>query len=144
VVEFLWHIPIPGPQAGLSVCHGDAELCRRQGGRQCRIGVAVGNHHVGFLVEVDPIELGEHGTGLHAVGTRPYSEVGDWFRQFELGKEQLRHLVVVVLTGVDEGTGDVGSCRDLASQRSRLHELGPGSDNRDGLQWHIEYGGLFG
>ena len=101
-IDLLRHGHIEGPQSRLDMRDRDAQLARRDRGRQCGIDIAVDDHHLRACGEHLLFEPHKNGGGLLGMGARANAEVDVWAREIELAKEDLRHPVVVVLAGVDK------------------------------------------
>ncbi|OPZ80283.1 MAG: hypothetical protein BWY77_01154 [bacterium ADurb.Bin431] len=78
----------------------NVELGGGQGSRQGRVGIAINQHPVGFLLLQHPLDPDQHLGGLLAVraGTDLEIEVGRG--DLQLLEKKLRHVAVIVLTGV--------------------------------------------
>ena len=95
-----------------------------------RVGVAVDQYPVGG-------ELGEHrrrlrpaSPGLHAVAARADAQVDVGVGDAEIGEEDVRHVDVVVLAGVNDLVVDADRLEGLGHRRE-LHELRTGPDDAD-------------
>ena len=135
-VDLLGHPAVEGPKAGLDVRQADVQLRRHERAGQRRVGVAVDQHPVGLGVHRGLLETGEHGAGLSAVRPRPDAQVQVWLGDLELTEENLGHVVVVVLAGVDEhlfvvlaqdatDRGSLDELRSRAYHRKHFHAQAP-------------------
>ena len=99
-VYLLGHCHIPATEARLYVYRGDVELYGGQRTREGRVGVAVDYYPIGTFIQQYPLYPLKHPPRLFALGARTHPEVvlGSW--DAELFKEQVRHVTVVVLPGV--------------------------------------------
>ncbi len=69
------------------------------------------------------------GRGLLGVGARSHVQVCVRARQGQVPEEGVRHLGVVVLTGMDDDVPDRWACRKGARERRELHEVGTRPDD---------------
>ena len=105
-------------------------ICGLGGGqraRQRRVGVAVDEHQVGALARQQALERLEHARRLGRVGAAAELQVVLGPRQAELGEEDLRELLVVVLAGVDQHL--LRLLAQPVGDRRRLDELRPVPDD---------------
>ena len=131
-VQLLGHRPVERAKPGLHVRHRDAQLGRRQGACQRRVGVPVDEDGVGSLRQDRLLDAGQHAARLLRMRSRADLEPVLGIAQFELVEEDLRELAVVVLARVEDDLVDlVSKCE---GQGSRLDELWPVSD--DGKDFH--------
>ena len=119
-VDLLGHRHVEAAQSGLDVRHRDAELRGNEGGGDGRVHVAVDHDERGPTVDEQLLEPDHDRCGLRRVAARPDLQVDVRLRQAELAEEDLGHLLVVVLAGVDEQLLDA--------------ELVEGGDDRGGLR----------
>ena len=129
-VVLLGHRPVVAPQAGLEMGDRDVELHRRERAGERRVDVAGDDDEVGLPVEQDPLDPDERPRRLLRVGARADAEEDVRLRQVELGEEDVRHVRVVVLAGVDEVELDLrGELAERAVHRRRLHEVRARADD---------------
>src|ERR1700722_6538299 len=99
--------------------------------RSCHGGihVPIDKHQVRLAFEHDGLEAHHDLSGLHRMraGANRQIQVGWW--KTELLKENIRHIDVVMLPGVDEGLRDVAAVLECSENGSDLHEIGARSDN---------------
>jgi len=96
-------------------------------GRQRRVGVAVDEHHVGTLFGEELFEKPEHLARHLPVRPAADREVEVRLRDTELFEEHIRHLVVVVLPGVNEDL--LVALAERPAHGSGLDELGTRPDD---------------
>jgi hypothetical protein len=84
---------------------------------------------VGRGVGQNALERLHDARGLGRVRARPHAEVdvGPW--ELQVFEEDLRHVVVVVLPGVDQGEVESAAFIELAPDRRDLHEVRPRADD---------------
>ena len=129
-VDLLGHPHVAAAQPGLHVGHRDVELLGVDGAGQRGIHVAHHQHAVGTDLLADFLEghhdLGGLGGVAAATGFKVIVGLGD--AQFV--KENVAHLPVVVLAGVDDLELEaVGTGLQCAHDGRDLHEIGPGAGN---------------
>ncbi len=115
-------------QSGLDVGHGEVQLGGCQGGGQGGVGVPEDHDQVGGLGHQDLFDLLQHPAGHGPVAGAAHAQVVVRGRQLQLLEEDLRHVLVVVLAGVDHA--GPAEARQEAGQRGQLYELGSGSDHQ--------------
>ena len=127
-VDLLRHARIEAAQARLHVGDRDAELgrCHRPG--QGRVGVPEDEHQLRSDLEQGGLEGLDHPARHPAVRARSDAEVPVGRGDAQLVEEGLRHLVVVVLAGVDEHFAHPPA--QGAREGGRLDELRAGPDYR--------------
>ena len=109
----------------------DLRLRRRQGARERRVGVAVHQHRVGPTSASSGSSAPQHARGLRGVRAAADLQLAVGLGETELGEEDLRERLVVVLAGVHQ------HLLVLLPQRPRdgggLDELGAVADDREDL-----------
>jgi hypothetical protein len=128
-VDLLGHAGIEAAQAGLDVRDGQAELGRGQRARQRGVRVTQDEHEVGTDVEHRLLQRGQHAARHVAVRSGPDAEMEIRSGDLELVEERARHLVVVVLAGVDEHLAQTAA--QGARERCGLHELRAGAHHAE-------------
>ena len=101
-VDLFGHAAVEAAQARLHVGDGDVEFGRGKRAGQRGVGVAVDQNPVGFFVDEDFLDSGEHLSCLRAVRPGTDGQVVFGLRNFEFPEKDSGHAVVVVLAGVDE------------------------------------------
>jgi hypothetical protein len=124
-VDLFGHPVVEAAQAGLDVGHRDAELGGGQGARERGVRIAEDHDHVRAVLEHGRLERLEHAAGHPAMRAGADAQVAVGSGDAELVEEGLGHLVVVVLTRVDEQLPHPPS--QGSRERRRFHELRPGS-----------------
>ncbi len=122
-VDLLGHRPVEAAQAGFHVGQRQAQLGRRQGAGEGRVGVAVDHHRVGRRGGQQGFQRLEHAAGLLAVPAPADAEAVLRLGQAELIEEAAGHGVVPVLAGVDQRGRDARAQERL--ERRRLDQLRP-------------------
>ncbi len=108
----------------------DVELHRRERARERRVDVTGDDDEVGLPLEQDSFDPDERPRRLLRVGAGADAEEDVRLRQVELGEEDVRHVGVVVLAGVDEVELDLGGeLTERAVHRRRLHEVRARADD---------------
>ncbi len=101
-----------------------------------RIDVAGDNDPIGRLVDAQRLIGDHHGRGLLRVAAAAGAEIVVRLRQGKIAKEGVRHVRVVVLTGVNENRPAPALLAQRMPQRRHFHEIGPRCDDEmDGEQW---------
>ena len=131
-IELLGHRAIEGAHARLHMGDRHARLGRGQAAGQRRVRVPVDEDDVGALRGDERPQRGEHARRLLGVRAAVDAELALGARDAELGDEDRRQLVVVVLAGVHEQLVVLGA--QQARDGSRLDELGPVSDDGEDAQ----------
>lgn len=101
------------------------ELHCGEGAGQGRIGVAVNQDGCRLLFEQDCFQSLQHARSHGAVCSARYTEVERRRGNAEFGKENVRHVVVKVLPGMDEHFFKDTRCRQDATNGGGLDELRP-------------------
>ena len=124
-VDLLGHPHVAAAQAGLHVGHRDAELLGVDGAGQGGVHVAHHQHAVGPRLQADLLE-GHHDLGgLGGVAAAAGVEVVVGLGDAQLVEEDVAHLPVVVLAGVDDLELEaVGTGLQRAHDGRDLHEVG--------------------
>ena len=132
-VELLGHRAVVRAHARLDVHERYRGLSGRERARQRGVGVAVDEHGVGAqLLEYRP-QGGEHARGLGRVRAAAQAELAVRARETQLGKEDARQRVVVVLASVHQDLL-VLFAKQPGNGRG-LDELGSVADDGDDLHW---------
>jgi hypothetical protein len=101
-VDLLRHPAIEAPEPGFDMRGRDVELGADDGARQSRIGVAVKQHAIRALLEENNLKAFDHLASLLSVGTGTDAQVGIGRRDTQFGEEDRAHVVVVMLSGVND------------------------------------------
>ena len=115
--------------AGLHMQDRDIELDRGQSGGERGIRIAVDEERVGLFSEQHLLESDEHASGHLRVGAAGDPQIIIRRGDPHLAEEDLRHVFVVVLAGVDKDLGMLTAQRAGAGRS--LDELRPGSHDCD-------------
>src|SRR4051812_30231615 len=113
----------------------DGEFYRSQCSSQRRIGIAVDQEPVGPLSQKEALDTFDHRGGLLSVSSGPNLEVNVRCGKIQSVEEDSRHLVVVVLTCMNEDLGVTLS--QHAAYRSGFYELR--SCTYDRYDFHLEF-----
>ena len=128
-VDLLGHLAIEAPKAGFYVHEPHTELHRHEPARDGTVHVADHENRVRLLLEYYWLERGHDLRRLHRVRGAPDAEVEVRLRDSELVKEEVAHIRVVVLAGVNEQRlGAIETSIGL-DQRRDLHQVGPRAHN---------------
>ena len=106
-----------------------AELRRHQRRGESGVHVAVHQHQVGAELGQDRLEPLHHGRRLLGVRARAHPEVVVGRGNPQVLEEEVRHVRVVVLTGVHDDVLEVATLGQLAIDRRELHEIGARPDD---------------
>src|SRR5260370_20238885 len=121
-IDLLRHGTVKGPKPSLDMADGYQQLGTNQGSRDGGIHVTIDEDHVWFVFEYNRFKT-PHDLGcLLRVTTRSHSEVGIRFRNFQLSKEYVRHIPVVMLASMNERLPDATSLNGPQHGRC-LHEV---------------------
>lgn len=143
-VDFLGHPPIEGAQARFHVRQGDMQFDRRQGAGEGGVGIAMDQDPVRPFVQEARLDGLQHAPGHGAVVEAGDAQVVSRLGDVELLEEDVRHVGIEVLAGVDDDLVDrlalagrlhlgiMGA--DGAADGCGLDELGAGAD--DGQKLH--------
>lgn len=120
-------------QTRLHMCDRDVELARRQRSRQGGVGIPVDQDAFRTFFQQHLFYAGEHPGGLPAVARGTDTEVDIGMRDAHLAEEDFRHVVIVVLAGVQQTFAQAARVlgANQAADDGRLDELGSGSDDSD-------------
>ena len=102
-VDLLGHVPVAAPQTRLDVGDVDSELGRHQRACDRAVDVTDHRHQVDRAVADNSFELDHHRRGLFGLRPRPDPQVDVRSAHPEVVEEHVAHVVVVVLTAVDQG-----------------------------------------
>ncbi len=131
-VVLLRHGAVEAAQAGLHVRHAQPQLGCGQCAGQRGVRVAVHQHPIRLLGQQHLLQADQHVSRLPAVAARPDAQRVVGPGHAELLEEEIGHLAIVVLAGVNQHLG-VGLAEGAADGRS-LDELRPGPG--DGHDFH--------
>ena len=107
-VDFFGHQAIIAAQARLHMGDADIELRRGQGAGQRGIGIAINQHPIWLFFEKDLFDGRQHSPCLKAVQTGTDIKVVLWFGDFEFSEKYGRHVVIIVLAGMNKNLLDDG------------------------------------
>ena len=129
-VVLLGHAPVTAPKTRFDVGYGDLELHCRKGCGKRRVHIARDDEKIDRIFHQHRFNGHEGTSGLLGVRARPDPEKEIRFRKPELVEEDRRHLLVVVLSGMDQLDGEriVGRLEGTLNGRD-LHEVRPRSDD---------------
>ena len=124
-IDLLRHAAVQRAQSGFHVSHGDAEFGAHQRGGDGRIHVAIDHDQRRLRLRYDGLEVADDGGGLLRMRARAglQVEVGHGHRQ--LLEEDVGHVDVVMLSGVNQDLAHEGISGKGANEGRRLHEVGP-------------------
>ena len=114
-----------------------AQLHCRQGAGQGRIGVAIDDDHIGLHRNHDRLERRQHPPRHLAVAAAMNAEMARRRGDGELAEENIGHVVIEVLAGMDHDFSGARFSGDGAAQHRRLDELRPRTDDRQDAQRHV-------
>ena len=112
---------------------GDVKFHRDKGSRHGRVGITEHDDQVGFLLHQYLLEPDEDLPCHLSVGSGPDPEIMIRIGNFELVKEDLGEVLIVMLTCVNDDL--LMFLPDLPGEREELDELRAGSD--DGCDFHF-------
>ena len=125
-IDFLRHAAVTAAQSGLEVYDRYPEFGadHRAGGR--RIDVANDNDPVGAVLEAD-LFIGNHDVaGLLGMRAAADAEMKVRIRHAEVFEYRVRHVVIVVLTGMHKHRLCPVGSRQCVIERRDFHEIRPG------------------
>ena len=130
-VDLFWHTPVTTPDACLNMRDPDAKFSGRDRTGH-RAGDITDNHHqVGWMRHKLPLEADHDGRRLLRLCTATRCEIRIRFRNAQLIKEVLGHLLVVMLSGMYQPERQSGAVMIRLAyrpdDRGDLHEIGPGT-----------------
>ena len=119
--------------------HRHVDFGGGHGTGQGGVGVAIQHNGIGLFIQKNLLDAFDHLGGLYAMAGGTYVKVVVGARYAQLVKEDLRHVAVVVLTGVYDDLMDALGIvfPNGAAQCCCLDDLGPGPDDGDNL--HSNY-----
>ena len=123
-----------GAQAGFDMGHGDMELGGGQRAGNCGVGVTVDEYPVGLFLLNERFDAFEHAAGHGAMAETGDAELMIRAGDVELAEEDVRHVGVEVLAGVDDDFLDAALPANGAADSGGLDELRPGA--KDGEYFH--------
>ena len=136
-IDFFRHGAVVASQPGLDVGHGNPQLAGRQAPGQRGIRVTVHQHEIRPFLLYHRFEPLQHAGSLLSVRAGPNPQVICGRRHIQFLEKDGRHVVVIVLAGVDHHLLDLAiaaaACvkgRDRTGDHCGLDELWPRSDNR--------------
>ena len=103
------------------------KLGANQRGRHRRVDISVHQHHVGFALEYDGLEACHDVSSLARVASRTHTEINVGRGNFELLKEHIRHVGVVVLSSMNKSLLYLGILLERAQHRRDFHQIRPGT-----------------
>ena len=128
-VDLLRHGAVEGAEPRLDVGDADAALHGHERRGEGGVDVADDDDPVRLRLGQHRLEPRHDLRGLHGVGPGAHLEVHVRGGQSELLEEDPGHLLVVVLTGVDEDLLEAAPGLHRLVDGGDLHEVGPGSDH---------------
>src|SRR4030095_9298753 len=114
--------------------------------RACSRGIHItyDKHKVRFLIQNHTFKPLHNPSGLNGVRGRAHSQSEIWLRKFQIVKKRIRHVVIIMLPGMDEHMVDL-LCSAQAihpfyrlANGCHLHKIRSGSDDRQDFKWHNE------
>ncbi len=124
---------------GFDVGDRNQQLGANHSGSDCGVYVAINDHPIGPDFQNDGLESSDDLTGLLRVRTRPDLQVNVRSRHRELLKEDIGHVEVVMLAGVNQRLPHMIVLTEGLNDRRGFHEVRPRSDYMDNV--HIENSG---
>jgi hypothetical protein len=101
-VDFLRHRQVEAAQPSLHMGDSDTHFGRNQSGCECGVHIAVDDHQIWLVLNEEILQCSHDGGSLVAVAARADAEIDVRARQLQLTEEHFRHLVVVVLAGMNQ------------------------------------------
>lgn len=135
-VDFLGHVGVVRAQAGFDMGHGDVELGGGERPGEGRVGVAVDEYPVGLFLLDERFDAFEHAAGHGAMSEAGDAEVMIRAGDIELVEEDIRHVGIEMLAGVDDDLPDVVVGTNGPTDRGGFDELRPGA--KDGEDFHAQ------
>ncbi len=126
-VDLLGHSEIKTAQACLHVGHRNMQLDGCQGSRQRGIGIAVDHHGRRLPGQKHLFDLLGHTARHGPMAERVDTQMVGGFRNSHLPEEDIGHIVIEMLPGMNQHFGDSSRAEGTA-QRRRLDKLGSRPD----------------
>ena len=126
-VDLFGHAPVTAAKACLDVRDLNASLDRDERTAQRRVDVADDEHHIGGMVVERLVERSHDAGRLHGVARGADFEMKVGFGNLEVAEELGGHVVVVVLSGVDQPHADFRGIPRRVNDRGDFHEVRPGA-----------------
>ena len=131
-VQLLGHGAVEATKPRLDVADRDAALGRREGGGERRVHVSGDEDDVRLDLQQQRFETRDNTRRLLSVRPRADAEKVIGLADAEVLEEDLGHLSVVVLSGVNEHQVEgVGMAAELGHDRGHLHEVRPSAYDRE-------------
>jgi hypothetical protein len=124
-VDLLGHGAVEAAQARFDVNDGNAQLGGDKRASERGVDVADNEDGVRVRVEGHRLEAPEDFRGLPGVRSRADAEIEVRVGKTEVAEERARHLMVVMLAGVDQQGVETAVGAQRFKQRSELHEIRP-------------------
>ena len=131
-VLFLRHPHIIGAQSRLDMSHRDMDFRCSQCARKRGIRIAVHQQEIRLFLKQDVLDFSEHFACLMAMRAGSYAKVIFGMRDAQFFKKYIRHIVVIVLAGMDDNLLHFSGKR--GGNDGGLDELRPCPDNRNYFQ----------
>lgn len=128
-IDLLGHGAVEGPQPGLDMCDGNVQLGGHEGAGQRRVGIAVDQNAVGAQGFQHRFELLKHGACHRPMPTAMDLQIVVGLLDAQLGKEDVGHLGIEMLAGMDQYFSDRAGLGERLADRSYLDELRSGADD---------------
>ena len=128
-VDLLRHAPVARAQAGLHMGDPQSQLGGHERDGERGVDVAGDHHYLGVLAQENRLDLHHHLRGLLRVRAAARSEVHVRLGHAQILEEDVGHLRVVMLAGVDQHLPHALALAQLGEDGRHLHEIGPGADD---------------
>ena len=126
-VDLFRHGAVEGTQSRFHVSHPDQQFGADQRRSNGGVDIAVDQHQVGLAFQDDRFKPGHDLRGLAGMASRTDSQVDIRRGNFQLLKEHIRHVGVVMLAGVNQGLPESGILLERAHYRRNFHQIRPGA-----------------
>ncbi len=134
-VDLFGHGAVAAAEPRLEVGQRNTHLGRDERASQRRVHVAHHHHPVGPALEAEPLVGHHHARRLPGVAAAAHPQMTVGAGEAEVAQERVRHVVVVMLTGVDEDRLAPIRRREHPVERRHLHEIGPGAGDEMDFGW---------
>ena len=127
-VDFLGHAAIVRTQPRFDMGHRYLQLGCGQRPGQRGVGIAVDQDPVRPLIQKQTLDGRQHTASHIAMAAAADAQMISRGRQLQLFEEDIGHLRIKMLAGVDQDFAHVGGGNDRPTDRSSLDELWPRAD----------------
>ena len=132
-VDLFGHLSVETSQAGFDVNEFYAEFNRNKSACDRAVYIADDENVIGFEIEHYRFEAFHYLSGLDGMTAGADLEIDIRLGDIQLVKEELAHVLIVVLPGVNEQSFEVAVFVERTHDRCDLHKVGPRPADADDL-----------